>query len=98
MVEQMEQLVEVLRKNFEHVNARFETDEKHIQAMFDNIVKAFAQRDTALLEYRNAILELQKQVKELQGNAADRIILEDKHEHAEVLGPGDEYRANTNDR
>jgi len=67
--------------------------EKHLMALYQHCNLQAA----AMMEYKAAILQLQKEVKDLQSAGTENILLEEKHASSD-LGSDDGYRANTNDR
>lgn len=89
----MDEIATTFNKLIDVYNARFVELEKHLLVCYQHINV----QQTVMLEYKNAIVELQRQVKELQGNAADKILLEEPSAD-NSLGLDDGYRANTNDR
>jgi hypothetical protein len=62
------ELAEVISKLIDSFNARFLENEKHLLAVYQHC----NMQAQAMLEYKKVILELQQQVKELQGNAVER--------------------------
>lgn len=69
-----------LRSIFQSITDRFEHDEKILGNFVGDVVKALAHRDSLIAELQQYVVQLRKEVADLQNAGVDKVLLQESRQ------------------